>query len=159
MAEKSISFTLNGKQVNYKVPSDTLLLDLIRNTLGLSGTKEGCGKGECGSCTVLLDNVSVNSCLVLAVEVIGKQVVTIEGLGTKDELSVLQQAFIEEGAVQCGFCTPGMIMAAEALLRSNSQPTEEDIREAMSGNICRCTGYSKIVKAVKKAVERKKGVS
>jgi aerobic carbon-monoxide dehydrogenase small subunit len=159
MAEKSISFILNGRPVNCKVQPDTLLVDLLRETLGLSGTKVGCGKGECGSCTVLLDNVSVNSCLVLAAEVSGKQVVTIEGLGTENDLSVLQRAFIEEGAVQCGFCTPGMSVSAEALLRSNSQPSDEDIREAMSGNICRCTGYSKIIKAVKKALEQKEGVS
>lgn len=159
MFEKSITFTLNGKSVSCTVRPDTLLVDMLRDGLGLSGTKAGCGKGECGSCTVLLDQVGVNSCLVLAVEVNGKEVVTIEGLGTKDNLSVLQRAFVEEGAVQCGFCTPGMIMAAESLRRSNSHPSDEDIRVAMSGNICRCTGYSKIVRAVKKALEPEKGVN
>ena len=127
------------------------MLDLLRDTLNLTGTKEACGQGECGACTVLLDNEAVNSCLVLAEQVDGKSVTTIEGLAKDGVLDPLQQAFVDCGAIQCGFCTPGMIMSAKGLLLKNPNPTEEEIKEAVEGNICRCTGYVKIIEAVKRA--------
>lgn len=128
-------------------PQQTLL-ETLRYDLGLTGTKEGCGDGNCGSCTVLLDGQAVNSCLVLAIEVDGQEITTIEGLCQGGKLHPLQQAFIDEGAVQCGFCTPGMILSAKALLDSNPHPTEAEVRLAISGNLCRCTGYEKIVQAI-----------
>ena len=127
------------------------LLDTLRYDLGLTGTKEGCGDGNCGSCTVLLDGQAVNSCLVLAIEADGHEITTIEGLCQGGKLHPLQQAFIDEGAVQCGFCTPGMILTAKALLDSNPHPTEVEVRLAITGNLCRCTGYDKIVRAILKA--------
>lgn len=126
------------------------LLDALRYDLGLTGTKEGCGDGNCGSCTVLLDGQAINSCLVFAIELDGQEVTTIEGLYQGGNLHPLQQAFIDEGAVQCGFCTPGMILAAKALLDSNPYPTEAEVRLAIAGNLCRCTGYDKIVRAILK---------
>jgi carbon-monoxide dehydrogenase small subunit len=127
------------------------LLELLRNELGLSGTKEGCGTGECGACTVLLDGKPVNSCLMLAVDAEGREVTTVEGLEKEGKLHPLQEAFVEEGAVQCGFCTAGMLMAAKGLLEENAHPTEEEIRRGISGNLCRCTGYVRIVRAIQRA--------
>lgn len=148
--EQKIQFILNGKRQSTRVDTRLLLVDFLRNSMGLTGTKIGCGIGECGACTVLIDGAPVNSCLVMAVSVDGKSVTTVEGLGGA-ELSGLQQCFIDAGAVQCGFCTPGMLLAAKALLDKNSAPTVEEIRKAISGNLCRCTGYEKIVRAVEDA--------
>ncbi len=134
------------------VPAGMTLLELIRDRLHLTGTKEGCGIGECGACTVLLDGKPVTSCLVLAVEADGAAVETVEGEATNGELSRLQKAFVETGAVQCGFCTPGMIMSARGLLRRSPSPTNEEIVEAMAGNLCRCTGYEAILRAVRLCV-------
>ncbi|MGB2983453.1 MAG: (2Fe-2S)-binding protein [Candidatus Bipolaricaulia bacterium] len=153
----TVSFHVNGEPQTVSVPATTTLLDLLRDRLHLTGTKEGCGIGECGACTVLLDGAPVTACLVLAVEAGGRDVRTIEGEATGGELSVLQQAFIDAGAVQCGFCTPGMIMSARALLTRNSDPSDEEIVEAIAGNLCRCTGYEAIVAAIRLASERAKG--
>jgi carbon-monoxide dehydrogenase small subunit len=153
--KKPVSFTLNGSTVTVDSDSCKSLLDILRDSLHLTGTKEGCGEGECGACTVIVDGLAINSCLYPAFEVEGKSVTTIEGLlGSKNKLSVLQQAFVDRGAIQCGFCTPGMILSAKALLDSNPEPSEEEILEALSGNLCRCTGYVQIVEAVKAAAER-----
>lgn len=147
-----ISFILNGSEVTVTVDGHLRLIDVLRKTLGLTGTKEGCGEGECGSCTVIVDGRAVNSCLYPVLEIEGKIVITIEGLySPKNKLSALQQAFVDHGAIQCGFCTPGMIIAAKTLLDSNPDPSEKEIREALQGNLCRCTGYVQIVEAVKKA--------
>ena len=144
-----IEFTLNGKPTRLDTPADIRLLTLLRDQLGLTGTKEGCGIGECGACSVLLDGRLVNACLVLAPQVHGRQVVTIEGIRSGDGgPNDLQQAFIDYGAVQCGFCTPGMLLAGEALLASNPLPSRPEIREAIAGNLCRCTGYQQIVDAI-----------
>lgn len=144
-----IGFLLNGEQTEMDVEDHWTLLHLLREELGLTGTKEGCGSGECGACTVLVEGKAVNSCLFLAADVDGKQVVTIEGLAAPDgTLHPLQRAFIENGAIQCGFCTPGMILSAKALLDENPNPTEEEIRHALAGNLCRCTGYLQIFRAV-----------
>ncbi|MGB9627979.1 MAG: (2Fe-2S)-binding protein [Thermodesulfobacteriota bacterium] len=143
-----IRFLINGKEVQVDVPPHWTLLRLLREGLGLTGTKEGCGIGECGACTVLLDGMPVNSCLVLAPKVEGRRVETIEGLGSRDLLHPLQKSFIKHGAIQCGFCTPGMLMASKALLDKNPQPTREEIKEAISGNLCRCTGYQQIIEAI-----------
>jgi len=144
---------VNGHEHEIMVEPWRTLLDVLRDDLRLTGAKEGCGKGECGSCTVLLDGEAVNSCLVFAAEVEGKEITTIEGLARDGELHPLQQAFIEEGAVQCGFCTPGVILTAKAFLDSNPRPTEGEVRRAISGNLCRCTGYDKIVRAILKVAE------
>jgi carbon-monoxide dehydrogenase small subunit len=144
-----LQFNLNGLQVETDTSADTTLLTVLRENLGLTGTKEGCGVGECGACSVLLDGHLVNSCLTLAAQVNGRKVVTIEGLCLPDgSANDLQQAFIEVGAVQCGFCTPGMILAGEALLAEKPQPTRLEIRTAIAGNLCRCTGYQQIVDAI-----------
>ena len=153
----TVSFHVNGEQQTVSVPATTTLLDLLRDRLHLTGTKEGCGIGECGACTVLLDGAPVTACLVLAVEVDGRDVRTIEGEATGGELSALQQAFIDAGAIQCGFCTPGMIMSARALLARSPNPSDEEIIEAIAGNLCRCTGYEAIVAAIRLASERAKG--
>jgi len=147
----TIECVVNGKEVRTSIPSGMLLTELLRDVLGLTGTKVACGMGECGACTVLLDEKPVNACLMLAAQVNGHSIVTIEGLAPDNEATALQQAFVEEGAIQCGYCTPGMILAAEALLRNKPEPTEEEIREGISGNLCRCTGYKKIIQAVQKA--------
>ena len=149
--KKIIELTLNGKAMTLEVAPHRLLLDLLRDELNLTGTKEGCGTGDCGACTVFLNHKPVNSCLVLSGELNGSDIMTIEGLANKGELHVLQKAFIEAAGVQCGYCTPGMIMMAKALLDETPAPTDVDIRFALAGNLCRCTGYTKIVEAVKQA--------
>ena len=152
-----LSFKLNGQDTSIQVLPDTLLVDLLRDTLGLTGTKIGCRAGECGVCTILLDGVAVNACLLPALKVTGRSVTTIEGLAKEDgQLDVIQQSFMDEGAVQCGFCTPGMIMNAKELLEKQPAPTETEIKHAISGVLCRCTGYNKIVEAVKTASQAEK---
>ncbi len=146
--KKIISVTINNELVEVAVAPNKTLADLLRYDLGLTGTKKGCDCGDCGACTVILDGDAVNSCLVLAVQADGSQVETIEGLSTEAGLHPIQEAFVEKGAIQCGFCTPGMIMSARNLLDKNPDPTEEDIREGISGNLCRCTGYQKIIAAI-----------
>jgi carbon-monoxide dehydrogenase small subunit len=144
----SITLNVNGEERAVMVrPRDTLL-SILRNTLGLTGTKEACGTGECGSCTVLIDGMAVLACLTLAVEAEGKNIITIEGLSKNGKLNTLQEAFIAHGAVQCGFCTPGMLLSATALLSANPNPSRQDIQKALEGNICRCTGYNKIIEAI-----------
>jgi aerobic-type carbon monoxide dehydrogenase small subunit (CoxS/CutS family) len=150
---KLVKFTVNGELVSIEVEFHWTLLRLIRDELRLTGTKEGCGEGECGACTVLVDGKAVNACLILAVDIDGKTITTIEGLAKGSELNPLQKAFIEKGAVQCGFCAPGLIMCGKALLDMNPHPSEEDIRFAIAGNLCRCTGYTKIVEAIQAAAE------
>jgi len=146
-----IKFTLNFKTVTVIAKAQMRLIDLIRENLNLTGTKEGCGIGECGACTIVFDGVAVNACLVLAGQVNNKEILTIEGLSELEIGMVLQRCFVEEGAVQCGYCTPGMLMSAYALLMHNPSPSKEDIRLALSGNLCRCTGYIPIINAVNKA--------
>ena len=146
--KKEITLIVNGESYSLAVEPNRTLLQVLREDLGLTGTKEGCGKGDCGSCTVLVDGKAVNSCLTLAVQLKGKSITTIEGLATADGLHPLQQAFIQYGAIQCGFCTPGMILSAKALLDENPHPTEEEVKRSLAGNLCRCTGYTKIVEAV-----------
>ena len=150
----SISTTINGRTEALTIRPNQTLLDLLRDTLGLTGTKRGCEVGECGSCTVLLDGVAVNACLVLAPQIAGRQVVTVEGLAKGATLHPLQEAFMDHDAVHCGFCTPGMLLSADALLRQEQSPTEEQIRGAIAGNLCRCTGYVQIVDAVADAAGR-----
>ncbi len=149
----NIELRVNEQDFRLVVEPDERLLDVLRERLGLIGTKEGCGEGECGACTILMDGKAVNSCLVLAAQAVGHELMTIEGVGDRLHPHPLQKSFVELGAVQCGFCTPGMILSAKALLDRNLQPSEEEIKEAMSGNLCRCTGYDKIVKAVQRAAE------
>ena len=149
--KKKIQFTLNGKPIGLEVPSHRLLLDLLRDEIGATGTKEGCGTGDCGACTVLLDGKPVNSCLILSGELDGADIVTIEGLKIGPGLHAIQKAFLQDGGAQCGYCTPGMLMMSKALLDENPDPTEEEIRFALAGNLCRCTGYAKIVQAVQDA--------
>lgn len=145
---RKICLTLNGRAVEESVPANETLAEFLRYRLGLTGTKEGCETGDCGACTVLVNGKAVNSCLVLALEVDGSEVTTVEGLGDAGRLHPLQQAFVDQGAVQCGFCTPGMMMAAKALLDERPNPTENEIRLALAGNLCRCTGYVNIMNAV-----------
>ncbi len=149
-----IELTVNGKRRRFDVEANTLLLNLLRDELYLTGTKYGCGIGECGACTVHLNGEAVLSCMVLAVDADGGRVDTIEGMADGDKLDPIQEAYLEEGAVQCGFCTPGFIMSTKALLRENPDPTEDEIREYLKGNLCRCTGYVNIVKAVQSAAEK-----
>ncbi|SMB99756.1 carbon-monoxide dehydrogenase small subunit [Thermanaeromonas toyohensis ToBE] len=152
--KKLITLKVNGEEVTAAVEPDKTLLWLLREELNLTGTKEGCGAGECGACTVIFNGKAVNSCLVLAIEADGAEVYTIESEAKDGQLSELQKAFIEHNALQCGFCTPGMIMAARALLNRNPNPTEEEIKEAIEGNLCRCTGYVPIIEAIKAAAAR-----
>jgi len=151
--KRIISLTVNGLPYEFAVPPNRTLADALRYDLGLTGTKKGCGIGDCGACTVLIDGVPSFSCLVLALEAEGHEILTIEGIANGNDLHPIQKAFIEQGAIQCGFCTPGMVLIALALLKNNPDPSEHDIRLAMSGNLCRCTGYQKIVEAVQKAAE------
>ena len=145
---KTLDFILNGEACHTEIPEDATLLKVLRDILHLTGTKEGCGEGDCGACTVLVDGRSVNSCLFPAVQAEGCQVMTIEGVEADPELARIQKAFVDYGAVQCGFCSPGMIMSTVALLQKNPKPTEEEIRRGLSGNICRCTGYQAMVDAI-----------
>jgi aerobic carbon-monoxide dehydrogenase small subunit len=151
-----LKFRLNGEEVEILVSPDEILLDVLRDRFNFTGTKKGCGKGECGACTVIINGNAVNSCMIPAMKAMDKEIQTIEGIGTPDNLHPLQQTFIDEGAIQCGFCTPGMIMSSKALLDNNLSPTREEIKEAISGNICRCTGYVKIEQAVMSAANRMK---
>ncbi|MGO9567161.1 MAG: (2Fe-2S)-binding protein [Desulfomonilaceae bacterium] len=153
-----IQLTVNGEPVEAAVESNQTLLQFLRDDLGLTGTKHGCGLGDCGACTVIVDGMPVNSCLVLAVQAAGREVLTIEGLAENGKLHPIQQAFVDKGAIQCGFCSPGMILSAKALLDTNPKPTELEIRTAISGNLCRCTGYQKIVEAVQEAVKTIEGM-
>lgn len=152
-----IDLTVNGQKRSVDSPPLVRLIDVLRDQLRLTGTKEGCGEGECGTCTVLLDGEPVNACLVPIGQCAGREVVTVEGVVDEKRLSPLAEAFIERGAAQCGMCTPGMIVAAHHLLQRNATPTDEQIREALAGNICRCTGYTGIVEAVAKASGREPG--
>lgn len=158
MTEKvKIRFTLNQKEMSLEVAADRRAVDLLREDLDLTGTKIGCGEGDCGACTIIIDGRTANSCLILAPQLNGKNVVTIEGLGSYDKLDALQQAFLEEGAVQCGFCTPGMLLSAKVLLDENPMPNRDEIMQSISGNLCRCTGYTKIANAIEKAAKAKAG--
>jgi aerobic carbon-monoxide dehydrogenase small subunit len=150
---RTMNLTVNGKKRRVSAPATAFLVDVLRDNLSLTGTKYACGMGECGACTVLVDGKAVYSCLIFAAEAEDYEITTIEGLGTSGDLDPIQAAFANLGGVQCGFCTPGMVLAARALLDENPRPTEADVREALSGNICRCTGYTKIVDAVLAASE------
>jgi carbon-monoxide dehydrogenase small subunit len=153
--KKTIRFTLNGQAVAVKAESHQMLLEVLRDTLHLTGTKYGCGEGECGACTVLVDGASVDSCIYPVFEIEGRKVTTIEGLvGERNQLHPLQKSFVENGGIQCGFCTPGMIMSAKALLDENPHPGPEEIRQGISGNLCRCTGYVQIVESIARVAEK-----
>ncbi len=152
-----VQLKINGHAFDLEIPSSRTLLEVIREDLGLTGTKEGCGQGECGACTVILDGKTVNSCLILAVQADGKQITTIEGLAQGEKLHPVQQAFVDRGGLQCGFCSPGMILSAKVLLDENPDPDEEAIRKALAGNTCRCTGYTKIFESVKAAAAALRG--
>jgi carbon-monoxide dehydrogenase small subunit len=152
--EKLIKITVNGKKHEITVQPNQTLVKVLREALGLTGTKVGCEMGDCGTCTVIMDGKAVNACLVLAVQADGREILTIEGLARDEALHPLQESFIMEGAIQCGFCTPGMIMSAQALLKENPDPNEAQIREGISGVLCRCTGYSKIVQAIKSTSQK-----
>ncbi len=151
--KQAITFILNGEEQTVEVDPTRTLLDHLRYDLALTGTKKGCDEGDCGACTVILDGRPVNACLLLMGKVQGARVETIESLGTEEELHPLQEAFLRVGAVQCGYCTPGMLLTAKAILEENPNPTEEEIRTAIAGNLCRCTGYTKIVQAIREAAE------
>jgi len=152
-----IQLEVNGEIHEVSVKANETLLDVIRYKLELTGTKKGCDTGQCGSCTILLDGKPVNSCLILAMEARGKEILTVEGLAKNGQLHPLQEAFVQEGAVQCGYCTPGMLLSAKALLDENPSPTEEEVKEAIAGNLCRCTGYVKIVTAILAGAEKMRG--
>ena len=159
MANHRISMMINGEYEQVEVSSSMTLLQMLRDKLALTGTKNGCNAGECGACTVLLNGEPVNSCMVLAVECDGMQVVTVEGLAKDGVLDPVQQTIIEHGAVQCGFCTPGILISARALIDRTPNPSDDEIREALVGNLCRCTGYLRIVEAVKEAASRQRVLS
>ena len=149
-----LSFVVNGQHHVLEIAPSSRLIDVLRNNLGLTGTKESCGEGECGACTVIMNNEAVNSCLTLISQVNGKKIITIEGISNNGNLNPIQKAFIQEQAFQCGFCTPGFIMSSVALLGKNKKPTDEEIKQALVGNLCRCTGYSKIFKVLKNFVNK-----
>jgi carbon-monoxide dehydrogenase small subunit len=153
-ARQEISFSLNGRPVRVEVPLEMSTLSMLRDELKLTGTKLGCGEGECGACTILVDGISTNSCLMFAVDCDGREITTIEGVQTEAGLSILQEEFVKRGAVQCGFCTPGMIMQGTYLLRQNPAMTVDEIKRGIEGNICRCTGYQKVIDAIASALER-----
>lgn len=157
MAHHTITVTVNGARERLNVRPNMTLLQMLREKLALTGTKNGCEAGECGACTVLVDGEPVNSCMMLAVEADEREVLTVEGLAPKGQLSPLQEAFVEHNAVQCGFCTPGMLMSAHALLERNPNPTEEQIKQALVGNLCRCTGYVRIIRAIRAAADQAAG--
>jgi carbon-monoxide dehydrogenase small subunit len=158
MADKQkIRFKVNGAWREVETRPDRILLDLLREELGLTGTKKGCGEGECGACTVIMNGRTVLSCLIPALKADGAEILTIEGLAEEGRLHPLQQAFLEEGAVQCGYCTPGMLLSAKVLLDENPEPSVGDVKKAISGNLCRCTGYTKIIRAVRAAAEAMRG--
>lgn len=152
----TISCVVNREEVNAKVDPTMTLLQFLTTGLKLFGTKEGCGEGECGACTIIMDGKTVNSCLVLAVEADGTEILTVEGLGKDGEISILQEEFIDHDALQCGFCTPGMLMSARELLDRNNDPSDEEIKEAIAGNFCRCTGYYPIIDAVRETAKRER---
>ena len=154
MSKRLMEITVNGTRHELALEPRRTLLELLREEVGLTGTKHGCGEGDCGACVVLLDGEPVNACLVLALEAAGREVLTVEGLADGNRLHPIQQAFVDVGAVQCGYCTPGMVLTARALLARNPRPTEADVRRAISGNLCRCTGYQKIVEAILDASRR-----
>ena len=156
--KKIISLSINDQIYELAVEPQQTLLEILRQSIGLTGTKEGCGTGECGSCTVLRDGKPILSCLALAIECEDCEITTIEGVGSSDSLSTVQQAYLEKGGVQCGFCTPGMVLATTALLNKNSNPSDKEINESLEGHLCRCTGYNKILEAVALAAEKSSGV-
>jgi len=153
---KSIRLRVNKKDYRLKVKPSATLLNVLREDLGLTGTKEGCGVGECGACTIIMDNMTVNACLILAVEADGKEITTIEGLSEGEKLHPIQEAFLEIGGLQCGFCTPGMVLSTKVLLDRYKDPSEEQIRKGLEGNFCRCTGYTKIFESVREAAQKMK---
>jgi carbon-monoxide dehydrogenase small subunit len=153
MSKEQLEFLLNGQPISVEFDTGKMLVDVLRDELGMKSVKKACEEGECGACTVIMDGLAVASCIMPAGHAQGSRISTVEGLATDGHLHPLQEAFLEEGAVQCGFCTPGMLMSAKALLDANSQPTRQQIREAMSGNICRCTGYKKIISAIARAAD------
>jgi carbon-monoxide dehydrogenase small subunit len=159
MSKVHVSTTVNGEAVEFLADTRDSLLDSLRDSLGLTGTKEGCGTGDCGACSVRVDGTLVCSCLMLGVEAQGKEIETIEGMANGDTLHPLQQKFIEHAALQCGFCTPGILVASKALLEKNPDPTEEEVRYWLAGNLCRCTGYDKIIRAVMDAAEEMRGAA
>jgi carbon-monoxide dehydrogenase small subunit len=157
MSKLHVSATINGEPAEFLCEPQQTLLDVLRDELGLTGTKEGCGSGDCGACSVILDDRVVCSCLVLAAEAEGARITTVEGLATGDTLHALQRQFLEHAALQCGFCTPGLLVAAKALLDRNPNPTETEVRYGLAGNLCRCTGYDKIIRAVLDAAAKMRG--
>jgi aerobic carbon-monoxide dehydrogenase small subunit len=154
---KELHIKVNGTDCDLTVRPHATLLEVLREDLGLIGTKEGCGEGECGACTVIIDGVAANSCIILAAEAEGKEITTIEGLAQQGTLHPIQEAFVEIGGLQCGFCTPGMILSTKVLLDQNPNPTEEEIKKGLEGNFCRCTGYTKIIESVKAAAQKVRG--
>ena len=154
MEKEIIALTINGESYETLVKPNSTLLDVLRDQMKLTGTKRGCDTGDCGSCTVIMDGRPVNACLVLALKAHGREIITIEGLAKGEKLHPIQEAFVEHGAIQCGFCTPGMVLSAKALLDRNPKPTKEEIKTGIAGNLCRCTGYIKIIEAIKAATQK-----